>query len=135
VKLQQREDLHTNMRSSAGSSKSNGKAAPRFVFGGDAEESDEEEEAGATAAKGENGEDEDDDDLGLAFSILELARIGYEKALEAEKTATLKTIEGEEWNAVMIKSQLAEVLNHLADVGLESGESDDDVLDHKLISF
>lgn len=105
----------------AGSSKANGKPDPRFTFGGDAEESEEEEETGAAAAKGE-GEEDDDDDLALAFTILELARRGYEKVLEGEKASTLKTLDGEEWNAVMIKSQLAEVLNDLADVGLESGE-------------
>ena len=48
----------------------------------------------------------------------------YEKVLEAGDSAVLKTIEGEEWTSVMVKSQLAEVLNDLADVGLESGESE-----------
>lgn len=45
----------------------------------------------------------------------------YEKALSSDES--LKTIDGDEWSSVMIRSQLAEVLNDLADVGLESGES------------
>lgn len=60
--------------------------------------------------------------MSLAFSILELARIRYERILANGETGTMKTFEGQEWSSVMIKSQLAEVLNDLADVGLESGE-------------
>lgn len=85
------------------------------------EDSDEEEEAGAATIRQEE-EEEEEDDLSLAFSILELARIRYEKILASGETSTLKTFEGDEWSSVMIKSQLAEVLNDLADVGLESGE-------------
>lgn len=86
----------------------------RFTFGGDAEESDEEEEGGEGGGEGE----EDGDDLGDAFAVLELARIQYEKLTETN--GTLTTLEGEEWNTLKIKSQLAEVLNDLADVGLET---------------
>lgn len=86
----------------------------RFTFGGDAEESDDEEEE---EGGGEGGE-EDSDDLGDAFAVLELARLQYEKLSETE--STLRTMEGEEWNTLKIKSQLAEVLNDLADVGLET---------------
>lgn len=113
--------------STASSSKAASKAGavhdPRFTFGGDAEESDSEDE-GATKANGikEGEEDEDEDDLGLAFSILELARVCYEKILASGESVTLKTLDDEEWSTTMIKSQLAEVLNDLADVGLESGE-------------
>lgn len=85
----------------------------RFTFGGDAEESDEEEDGG----EGGDGE-EDGDDLGDAFAVLELARIQYEKLTETN--GTLTTLEGEEWDTLKVKSQLAEVLNDLADVGLET---------------
>jgi HAT1-interacting factor 1 len=117
----------TASASSSTGSSSKGKAVhnPRFTFGGDAEDSEDEEEAnqnGTKTAKGEDDEEEEDDDLSLAFSILELARVGYEKVLENGEAAKLTTLEGEEWSTVMIKSQLAEVLNDLADVGLESGK-------------
>ncbi|UZJ51786.1 hypothetical protein CBS101457_001106 [Exobasidium rhododendri] len=113
--------------SSASHSKVSDKAAhdPRFTFGGDAEESDSEEEPGKGETKpnggGEGeGDGEEDDDLSLAFSILELARVRYEKILKTSEAGTMKTLEGEPWSHTMIQGQLAEVLNDLADVGLES---------------
>lgn len=93
-------------------------ADPRFTFGGDAEDEDEDEEQG----EGQEGEDDEDDDLGTAFSVLELARVTYEKVLAAGDAASIATVEGETWHETDIKAQLAEVLNDLADVGLESGK-------------
>lgn len=94
---------------------------PRFTFGGDAEESDE-EERGNVQPQQEGDDEDDEDDLSVAFSVLELARVRYEKVLETANPS-LTTIDGETWHATTIKGQLAEVLNDLADVGLESGES------------
>jgi HAT1-interacting factor 1 len=114
--------VHVASSSAASSSKAANPSAhnPRFTFGGDAEDSDSEEEDANGDSKGD--EEEEDDDLSLAFSILELARVGYEKLLKDGVSASLKTLDGEVWSFTMIQSQLAEALNDLADVGLESGE-------------
>lgn len=98
---------------------------PRFSFGGDAPDSDDEDVAGPAegGAPGEGGEEEEEDDLSVAFSVLELARVRYEKILElGGDKATLTTLDDETWGVSGIKAQLAEVLNDLGDVGLESGE-------------
>jgi HAT1-interacting factor 1 len=98
---------------------------PRFSFGGDGPDSDDEDaaEGAEGAAPGEGGEEEEEDDLSVAFSVLELARVRYEKILElGGDQATLTTLDDETWGVSGIKAQLAEVLNDLGDVGLESGE-------------
>lgn len=106
------------------SGSSNGAAAPkddpRFSFGGDGPDSDEEEDEEA-AGEG-NAEEEEEDDLSVAFSVLELARVGYERILAAGESAQLVTLDDETWGELSIKAQLAEVHNDLGDVGLESGE-------------
>lgn len=113
--------------SAAGSEKEAAAAAkpsdPRFSFGGDGddgEEDEEEEEEDGEAAAGQ-GEEDDDDDFGLAFTVLDLARVIYEKLLDKEQDeASLTTYEGETLDAVSLRGQLAEVYNDLGDVGLES---------------
>ncbi|CEH16453.1 Cell cycle-regulated histone H1-binding protein [Ceraceosorus bombacis] len=91
----------------------------RFSFGGDGPESDDE-----GAAEGEeeapDDQEEEEDDLSVAFSVLELARVRYEKLIEQGDDVNLNTLDGEQWSSLQIKAQLAEVLNDLADVGLES---------------
>lgn len=98
------------------------KSYPRFSFGGDAEEEEEEEEEAEEPQQAEEaGEEEDEDDFALAFTVLDLARVIYEKQLTASgDSAVLKTYEGEELTALQIKAQLAEVYNDLGDVGLET---------------
>lgn len=125
----------TSGSAAAGSSSSSSSAAkpsdPRFHFSGDADDDDDEEgedaEGGDGAAQGD--EDEEEDDLGVAFSILDLTRVIYQRVLRGGKSdpaaqedanATLETLSGETWGVVKIKSELAEVLNYLGDVGLES---------------
>lgn len=64
---------------------------------------------------------------------MDLARIIYQKVLRGNSSsddetavdtdATLETINGQTWTWIKIKNDLADVLNDLGDVGLESGES------------
>lgn len=100
--------------SSAGAVKSD----PRFSFTGDAEDDDDDEQdedaAGAAAGEGDH-----EDDLQGAFAVLDLARVIYERALNSE-SPKLTTLEGQEWNKIRIQAELAEVMNLLGDVGLES---------------
>ncbi|CAO1619142.1 unnamed protein product [Parajaminaea phylloscopi] len=115
--------------SSSASSSSKPTSDPRFSFSGDAdddeeEEDDDEADGNAQAQGGEEGEEEDADDLSVAFSVLDLARLIYHKILHpsegSAEPARLETLQGTVWNSVRIKNELAEVLNDLGDVGLES---------------
>lgn len=104
------------------SSSSSAKPAdPRFSFSGDADDDEEDEEEEEAGAQGQ--EEEDEDDLSVAFAVLDLARIIYQKLLDSDAnaaSASLTTIQGQSWNHVRIKNELAEVLNDLGDVGLET---------------
>ncbi|PWN50086.1 hypothetical protein IE53DRAFT_387640 [Violaceomyces palustris] len=105
-------------------------ADPRFSFSGDAEDSDSEGEQEQQAGGGEEDEDGDEDDLGVAFSVLDLARVIYERALglklvdgsDSESTSPkeIETLDGTKWGELKLKTELAEVMNDLGDVGLES---------------
>ncbi|EPQ26526.1 uncharacterized protein PFL1_05848 [Pseudozyma flocculosa PF-1] len=92
---------------------------PRFSFSGDAESDDEDDAAEGAEDGAEGGEDEEDDDLGVAFSVLDLARVIYQRALDGD-SKQLETLEGAVWDETKVKAELAEVLNDLGDVGLES---------------
>ncbi|GAK64565.1 NASP family CENP-A chaperone [Moesziomyces antarcticus] len=100
----------------ASSSSASATADPRFSFSGDAEDDDEDDEGAAAAGA---NEDDDDDDLQVAFSVLDLARVIYERILTADKPE-LTTLEAQQWGKTRIQAELAEVLNHLGDVGLEA---------------
>ena len=85
---------------------------------GDEEEGDEEEEAAGM-----------EDDLGLAFIVLDLARVIYERILSGEgesstkdaaRKAELVTITGEVLDQTALSIELADVHNDLGDVGLEN---------------
>ncbi|KAJ1033089.1 hypothetical protein NDA16_000367 [Ustilago loliicola] len=105
--------------SGSGSSSSAGavKSDPRFSFTGDAEDDDDEnEEEGAPGAA---GGDDDDDDLQVAFSVLDLARVIYQRILDSD-SPNLTTLHGQEWEKTRIQAELAEVMNDLGDVGLEA---------------
>lgn len=124
---------------------------PRFSFSGDAEqpENDEpepekkaaqkrkapadEEEQNKGGAKEES--EEEDDDLGVAFTVLDLARVIYQRVLSSSGTAAgssasaaskgegpaeLRTLNDEVWDERTIRLELAEVHNDLGDVGLET---------------
>lgn len=91
---------------------------PRFSFSGDAESDDEEEEGGEE----EEEEGDKEDDMSVAFSVLDFARVLYEKSLEAADGPRLECLDGSVLGELEIKAELAEVLNDLGDVGLESGE-------------
>ena len=89
------------------------------------EEKEEEEEEGDDPAS--------DDDLGLAFVVLDLSRVIYERILgengesgssSAEKAPSkpeLHTITGEVLDERALRIELADVHNDLGDVGLENG--------------
>ncbi|CAO1629392.1 unnamed protein product [Sympodiomycopsis kandeliae] len=109
---------------------------PRFHFSGDAE--DEEEEDDDAEEQGGENEEEEEDDFSIAFSVLDFARVIYQKALcgpqassesdesssttavQADPNATLTTLDGKVWKVTRIKNELAQVFDNLGDVGLES---------------
>ncbi|CCX07747.1 hypothetical protein FPQ18DRAFT_317021 [Pyronema domesticum] len=89
------------------------KAAGLFQFHGDGEydESDEEDED----EEGGEGED-DDDDMAAAWSVLDLARVMFEKQIAADETDKKWTNE----EAKEVKTMLADVYDLLGEVSLES---------------
>ena len=80
-------------------------------------------------------EEEDDDDLGIAFTVLDLSRVIFERILDGSHTQEshqeskgkgkfkpeLNLVTGETWSKREIESELAEVRNDLGDIGLETG--------------
>ena len=80
-------------------------------------------------------EEEDDDDLGIAFTVLDLSRVIFERILDGSHTQEshqeskekgkfkpeLHLVTGETWSKREIESELAEVRNDLGDIGLETG--------------
>ncbi|KAI1466099.1 uncharacterized protein F4812DRAFT_96993 [Daldinia caldariorum] len=94
---------------------------PLFQFTGDEnfEDSDEEEEA-----EGEE-EEEEDDDLAVAFEILDLARLLFEKSLERENEDTSEgkgkeKAEEDSPTVKHIKERLADTHDLLAEISLEN---------------
>ncbi|KAI1808959.1 hypothetical protein F4811DRAFT_7475 [Daldinia bambusicola] len=95
---------------------------PLFQFTGDEtfEDSDEEEEA-----EGEEEEEEEDDDLAVAFEILDLARVLFEKSLERENEDTSEgkgkeKAEEDSPTVKHIKERLADTHDLLAEISLEN---------------
>lgn len=83
-----------------------------------------------------NGEEEDDDDdMGVAFTVLDLSRVIFERILNGSQTPEsharskgknmfkpeLHLVTGEKWGRREIEAELAEVRNDLGDIGLETG--------------
>ena len=80
-------------------------------------------------------EEEDDDDLGIAFTVLDLSRVIFERILDGSHAQEshqeskgkgkfkpeLHLVTGETWSKREIESELAEVRNDLGDIGLETG--------------
>lgn len=116
----------------------------RFSFGGDAEdvEDGEPKASGKRKAAAEQDEEEEqeeeEDDLGVAFTVLDLSRVIFERILgtsesqpassksagsKSKQTAELKTITGETMDELALLAELGEVYNDLGDVGLETGTS------------
>lgn len=116
----------------------------RFSFSGDGEEVEQPskkapkrkafEEADASPKEPEEGS-EDDDDMGVAFTVLDFARVLFERILEGSGSesissskgkgtavAELKLISGETMDKDAIVMELAEIRNDLGDIGLETGE-------------
>ncbi|KAI1658121.1 hypothetical protein F4813DRAFT_357425 [Daldinia decipiens] len=94
---------------------------PLFQFTGDEEFEDSEEEE---EAEGEE-EDEEDDDLAVAFEILDLARVLFEKSLEREDEDSSEgkgKEKAEEDNPAIkhIKERLADTHDLLAEISLEN---------------
>ncbi|RYP53287.1 hypothetical protein DL769_010540 [Monosporascus sp. CRB-8-3] len=95
---------------------------PLFQFTGDEnfEDSDEEEEAG-----GEEEEDEEEeDDLAVAFEVLDLARVLFEKRLNTEQEAEGKGKEkangADSPTTKHVKERLADTHDLLAEISLEN---------------
>jgi len=82
-----------------------------------------------------NKEEEEDDDLGIAFTVLDLSRVIFERILDGSHTQEshreskgkgkfkpeLHLVTGETWSKREIESELAEGRNDLGDIGLETG--------------
>ncbi|KAI0544637.1 hypothetical protein F4679DRAFT_564120 [Xylaria curta] len=104
---------------------------PLFQFTGDEnfEDSDEEEEADG---EGQEDEDEEDDDLAVAFEILELSRVLFEKQLEEaiaaesnkDETVTDNTTQDDtaQENRLVrhTKERLSDIHDLLAEISLEN---------------
>lgn len=111
---------------------------PLFHFEGDEnfDDSDEEEEEEGDDAEAEEEEDEDDDDLAVAFQVLDLSRVLFEKklaTLEAEEKPQVeegkgKEKEGDEAATTTepsplikhIKERLGDLHDLLAEISLEN---------------
>ena len=93
------------------------------------------DEGNFDANKEEEEEEDDDDDLGIAFTVLDLSRVIFERILDGSHTQEshqeskgkgkfkpeLNLVTGETWSKREIESELAEVRNDLGDIGLETG--------------
>ncbi|PWZ02304.1 hypothetical protein BCV70DRAFT_198585 [Testicularia cyperi] len=90
---------------------------PRFSFSGDAEEFDDDDDDEAAGQAG--AAEDEDDDLQVAFAVLDLARVIYERILSSD-SPSLTTLESQTWSETRTKAELAEVMNDLGDVGLEN---------------
>jgi HAT1-interacting factor 1 len=97
---------------------------PLFQFTGDEnfEDSDEEEAEGEGDA---DGEEEEDDDLAVAFEVLDLARVLFEKSLEDESAGAdegkgKETVEGDTPSIRHLKERLGDVHDLLAEISLEN---------------
>jgi HAT1-interacting factor 1 len=104
-----------------------GAKKPLFKFTGDENFEDSDEEDGEPAdgeAEGENEEEEeDDDDLAIAFEILDLSRILFEKKLEESSAANgegTETIEADPVATKHVKERLADIHDLLAEISLEN---------------
>ncbi|KAI5860046.1 hypothetical protein GGS23DRAFT_246450 [Durotheca rogersii] len=98
---------------------------PLFQFTGDEnfEDSDEEEGEGEGEGAGE-GEEEEDDDLAVAFEILDLGRVLFEKTLEQRDRETSEgkdkeAAEGDTPAVKHIRERLADTHDLLAEIYLE----------------
>ncbi|WFD30248.1 hypothetical protein MSPP1_001265 [Malassezia sp. CBS 17886] len=101
-------------------------------------------------ADGEGGEEpvmdnEEEDDMSTAFTVLDLARVIYERILNAsasipagsasaekkmKTTAELHLITGEVWHERTLQMELAEVRNALGDIGLETENFEQAAVDY-----
>jgi HAT1-interacting factor 1 len=104
---------------------------PLFQFTGDENFEDSDEEGGADdEGQEEEEEEEEDDDLAVAFEILELSRVLFEKQLEATSTGSSEgpdkdVAEDENKMARHIKERLADIHDLLAEISLENEKSVD----------
>ncbi|KAK3685859.1 hypothetical protein B0T22DRAFT_232805 [Podospora appendiculata] len=105
---------------------------PMFKFEGDENFEDSDEEAGAEEGEGEGDKDEEEDDLAVAFEILDLARVLFNKKLEAvlaepeveegkgKEEAEATAAEGDSPTVRHIKERLADTHDLLAEISLEN---------------
>ncbi|KAI1850757.1 hypothetical protein JX266_004039 [Neoarthrinium moseri] len=97
---------------------------PLFQFTGDEnfEDSDDEE---AGEGEGEGEEEEEDDDLAVAFEVLDLSRVLFEKALEQQEAQNAEgkgkeTVQADSPAVRHIKDRLADTHDLLAEISLEN---------------
>ncbi|KAI1764178.1 hypothetical protein GGR53DRAFT_494685 [Hypoxylon sp. FL1150] len=97
---------------------------PLFQFTGDENFEDSEEEGEGEEGEGE-GEDEDEDDLAVAFEVLDLSRVLFEKRLEQEDQVSSEDkgkekSDGGSPTLKHIKERLADTHDLLAEISLEN---------------
>ncbi|KAH6652766.1 hypothetical protein BKA67DRAFT_301064 [Truncatella angustata] len=92
---------------------------PLFQFTGDEnfEDSDEEAEGDGDA---DEEEEEDDDDLAVAFEVLDLSRVLFEKALEQENEAEDSEDQADSPTIRHVKERLSDTHDLLAEISLEN---------------
>ncbi|EON99309.1 putative histone h1-binding protein [Phaeoacremonium minimum UCRPA7] len=109
---------------------------PLFQFTGDENFDDsDEEEQGGEEEEGE-GEDEEDDDLAMAFEILDLARVLFNKKLEEGTEAAAddkgkEKAEGDTPATKHIKERLADTHDLLAEISLENERYPNAIVDSR----
>ncbi|ORY59499.1 uncharacterized protein BCR38DRAFT_350804 [Pseudomassariella vexata] len=94
---------------------------PLFQFMGDEDFEDSDEDAG----EDEDGKEEEEDDLAVAFEILDLSRVLFEKSLELAIAADVEgkgkeKSEGDAPTVRHIKERLADTHDLLAEISLEN---------------
>lgn len=95
---------------------------PLFQFTGDENFEDSDEDAEGEG-DGEEGEEEEDDDLAVAFEVLDLSRVLFEKALEQPDDSEGKGKEADQGDSPAVrhvKERLADTHDLLAEISLEN---------------
>ncbi|KAI0012693.1 hypothetical protein F4779DRAFT_632895 [Xylariaceae sp. FL0662B] len=97
---------------------------PLFQFTGDENWEDSDEEEVAEGEGEDEGEEEEEDDLAVAFEVLDLARVLFEKSLQQEQDTSegkgKEKAEADSPNVKHIKERLADTHDLLAEISLEN---------------
>ncbi|KAI1085140.1 hypothetical protein F5B20DRAFT_131510 [Whalleya microplaca] len=98
---------------------------PLFQFTGDENWEDSDEEEGAEGEGEGEGEEEEEDDLAVAFEVLDLARVLFEKSLQQDQDDSSEgkgkeKAESDSPHIRHIKERLADTHDLLAEISLEN---------------